>query len=227
MKIFLILISYLVYAAFWGRFILHAFIWYKSARQLRTGPSYAHGASLSLCLVTAIDILFFRRLFNENKLLWLGSWTFHVSFILVVLRHLNYFFYPVPSCITHIQPFGLVAGYILPVSLFYLLAYRIAGREKYISYHNFFLLGMVLLISLSGLLMRMFFSPNLVDVKGFMLGILTFRPDLLPDSSLFFIHFSLVLLLVPFLPLHIFAAPVVTMESGRREAGLRMVIHDK
>jgi len=227
MKIFLLVIAYLVYAAFWGRFVSHILIWCRSSQNLKTVPLCISRPSPSLCLIMAVDIIFFRRLFNENKMLWIGSWTFHVSFILVTLRHLMYFFYPVPACITYIQPFGLVAGYILPVSLFYLLAIRIAGREKYVSYHNFFLLGMVLLISLSGLLMRIFFRPDLVDVKGFILGILKFRPDLLPDSPLFFIHFSLVLLLVPFLPLHIFAAPVVTMESGRREAGLRMVMHDK
>jgi hypothetical protein len=100
-------------------------------------------------------------------------------------------------------------------------------RTKYVSYQNYFILGLVFAISALGLLMRNFFVPDLPEVKEFALGILRFGPWKVPGSLLFLAHFSLVLLLVPYLPFHIFTAPYVMGEARRREAGLKMVMHDR
>ncbi len=225
MKTILILAAYSVYAIFLGRLLWHALIWCRAVREPGIAQDDAGGA---VCLLTAMDLIFFRRLFVVDKLVWVGSWTFHVSFFLVVLRHLKYFMDPVPYWIACIQPAGLVAGYVLPVSLAYTILLRLTvRREKYISYYNFFILGLVLIISIAGLLMNAVYMVDVVDVKYFIMGIFAFKPAAAPESFLFIMHFLLVLLLLLYLPFHIFTAPFVTMAARRREEELGLVMHGK
>jgi nitrate reductase gamma subunit len=230
MRIILFLAAYIVYAAFWYRVVFHALVWFRATVRYDVSPALKPGQSARVCAVSALDLLFFRKLFESGKMLWLGSWVFHVSFVFVILRHLRYFLNPVPACITFIQPAGVVAGYTLPASLFYLMLLRLLGRKryvsKYVSYYNFFLLGLLFSISAIGLVMHLYLVPDLPGVKAFVLGILAFKPQPVPGSVLFFIHFVLVLFLVPYLPTHFFSAPLVIVEARKREEGLREVLHD-
>jgi len=43
----------------------------------------------------AREVALFESLFKSNKWIWLFGWLFHVSLLLVVLRHLRYFTDPV------------------------------------------------------------------------------------------------------------------------------------
>jgi nitrate reductase gamma subunit len=230
MRIILFLAAYIVYAAFWYRVVFHVLVWFRATGRYGVMPALRPGQSARVCAVSALDLLLFRRLFASGKMLWLGSWIFHISFVFVILRHLRYFLNPVPGCISFIQPVGVVAGYTLPASLFYLMLLRLFGRKKYVSkyvsYYNFFLLGLLFSISVIGMLMHLYFVPDLPAVKEFVLGIVTFRPEPVPGSVLFVIHFLLVLFLVPYLPTHLFSAPLVIVEARRREEGLNDVLRD-
>jgi len=75
--------------------------------------------------------------------------------------------------------------------------------------------------------MRTVFRADTVAIKGFVTGIFSFTPVNSPDGIPFIIHFALALLLVAFLPSHIFAAPFVIMEARKREEELRMILHEK
>jgi nitrate reductase gamma subunit len=229
MRIILFLAAYIVYAAFWYRVVFHALVWLRATGRYDASPALKPGQSARICAVSALDLLLFRKLFESGKVLWLGSWIFHVSFVFVILRHLRYFLSSVPACITFIQPAGVVAGYTLPASLFYLMLLRLLGRKryvsKYVSYYNFFLLGLLFSISATGLVMHLYLVPDLPGVKEFILGILAFKPAPVPGSVLFVIHFILVLFLVPYLPTHIFSAPLVIIEARKREEGLRSITH--
>ena len=88
------------------------------------------------------------------------------------------------------------------------------------------LLGLLFAISTLGLLMYLDFKPDLVGVKLFILGILSFAPQPLPQSLLFLAHFILVLVLVLLLPSHIFTAPLVMFEARKRDQALRGVMHE-
>ena len=61
----------------------------------------------------ALEVLLFRSLFRntraemregprltyaENKLLWLGALAFHWSFLFILVRHMRFFFEPIPGC---------------------------------------------------------------------------------------------------------------------------------
>jgi len=224
MEKLLIVVVYAVYAAFWLRFLGHALVWWNATQTLV--EPVASGARVKACALTATDIVFFNRLFRVNPGLWFGEWVFHVTLTLVLLRHLRYVLNPVPACIWWVQLPGLIAGYVLPFSLLYILVIRLfTNQEKYASLRNVFFLGLVLVISCIGLLMQALFKPDIVGVKLFILGLLGFSPATVPHSILFVLHFSLVLVLIPLLPTHIVTAPLVMMEARKREQALPLVIH--
>jgi len=223
----LVLTAYLLYLAFCFRFLLRALLWYKAARQ-QSVIGTANKISCRTVVSTGIEVLFFARLFHANKLLWTASWTFHLSLLLIFLRHSWYFMNPVPDFIIFIQPAGIAAGYVLPLSLVLILIIRSAGsRDRYVSFYNYFLVGVLLMISLTGLVMRNWFPPDLIAVKDFISGILIFKPDVLPESQLFVFHFLFALLLLPYVPFHLFTAPIVIFEANRREEGIGMILHEK
>jgi nitrate reductase gamma subunit len=191
-------------------------------------PVFLRRVPASVYLSTVFDILFFRRIFSSSKVLWIGSWLFHLSFFFVALQHMRYFFPSLPDCLILLQPVGVVAGYLLPFSLLYLMVLRtVKKKDRYVSSYNYVISGILFFISSVGLTMRMFFRPDLLSVKQFSLGIFGFSPQALPDSSLFLIHIALFLLLLPYLPTHILAAPFVNLEANRRMEELRYVIHEK
>ncbi len=226
MSLILIAAAYLVYAAFWLRLGLHTVLWLRAARQQTAGPAAAEKSPVS-CATAAIDIIFFRRLFASNKPLWPGSWVFHVSFPVVIFCHLRYVLAPVPGCIVAAQPFGVFAGYLMAGSLAYVMLLRAAAKTRYLSRQNYLILGLVFLIGITGLIMRNYLPPDLVDVKSFVTGLVGMKPAPLPAGFFFSLHFFLVLLLVPFLPFHLFTAPLVTLEARRREDTLQKVMHDR
>jgi len=224
----LILAAYAVYAAFWVRFFTHFLQWWRAARRVEAPLPPPSRSRMQVCVLAATDVVLLGRVLNVNPALWLGEWTFHVSFLLVLLRHLRFFLDPVPAWVWCAQIPGLVAGYALPLSLAYILVVRLLTKhEKYAAPANVFLLGLVLAIGSLGVVMHAFFKPDLVDVKLFILGILRFSPAALPGSALFLLHFVLVLVLVPFLPTHLLTAPLVMLEARKRESALRLVLHEK
>jgi nitrate reductase gamma subunit len=219
------LISYLFFIV---RFAWQGIIWFRASGHAAAYPVFLKKVPASVYSSTLLDILFFRKIFNTSKLLWAGSWVFHVSFFFVALRHMRYFFPSLPDCLILLQPVGVVAGYLLPLSLLFLMALRtVKKKDRYVSSYNYFISGMLLFISSIGLTMRMFFRPDLLSVKQFSLGIFGLSPQALPDSALFLFHLALFLLLLPYLPTHIIAAPFVNLEVNRRMEELRYVIHEK
>ena len=227
MDVLLMLLAYMIYIAFLVRVFAHARIWLNAAVQSAT-PRRAPLGSFSVCALTALEVFFFRKLFSNDKLLWPGSWLFHLSLFFVLMRHLRYFLLPVPGCIAAVQPYGIFAGYTLLIALvFILFVLLLSGEKRYVSYSNYLILSALLLLSISGLLMRNFYRPDLLQAKAFILGILTFRPEAAPSGVLFTFHFLMALLLLPYLPSHIFTAPLVIAEAARREEDLRMIMHEK
>lgn len=148
------------------------------------------------------DALWFPSLFKGDKLLWLGSFFFHGFLWLVVLRHLRFFFYPVPEWVMGIQTLGLYAGYFIPLPLSFLLARRLVmERNLYLSIlGDFFALFLLLAIAISGILLEVFFRTYVVDVKALILGLVYLQPVTPEINWLFGLHFLLIMVLMVYFP---------------------------
>ncbi|MBI5183548.1 MAG: respiratory nitrate reductase subunit gamma [Nitrospinae bacterium] len=226
------ILVYIVGAIFILGFIYKTWIWGKSAVPLRIvgtpGPKTFPGVILRIMG----EVFLFKSLFRGNKLLWLGGWIFHIAFLFIILRHLRYFFYPVPIWIIELQIVGIYAGYIILIPLVYLLLRRwVVDRNRYISTPmDYITLFLIIVIAFTGILMKEYIRVDLVDVKAFILGLLTLQPSIKPQSVLFLIHFLSVLLLIVYFPfsklMHaggIFFSPTRNQRDNARE--IRHVNH--
>ena len=171
-----------------------------------------------LILLTLCDVIFLRRLFRVNKVLWLGEWLFHLSFMLVVLAHLRFILGFLPSWWHHLVCAGKYAGLIMTSSMIYILVVRASvDYRRYISPGNLVLIVLIFIIGLSGVLMRFVTRVDIVSVKAFMLGIFSFDLQPPPAHTVFALHYIFVLMLMLYLPSHIITAPLIASEARKRE----------
>jgi nitrate reductase gamma subunit len=176
----------------------------------------------------ALDILLFRSLLKNEKIeleaphrllfrthtrLWLGAMAFHWSFLVILLRHLRLFLEPVPSVVVILQRLDSIFQGLLPViyisdiiflaALVYLFLRRVISPQvKYISLaSDYFVLLIFAGIAISGVLLRVISKVDLVQVKEWVMGMLSFHP--IPPKGvnlLFYIHLFFVSLLIAYFP---------------------------
>lgn len=201
-KFFFPVLAYLGITVFLGGVIYRFWVWLKTPVPLRIVLTPAPKTTLGVGKRLAGDILLFPPLFQADRLLWILGWSFHFLLLLVIFRHLRFFFYPVPSWIETMQAPGLYAGYFLPLPLAGLLIRRlITERGLYLSIGgDYFALLLLLAISLSGLLLAKFFRVYLVDVKAMIIGLMHFQPVPFSSPWLFTLHFLLVFILIIYFP---------------------------
>jgi len=150
----------------------------------------------------AREVVLFESLFRGNKWTWIFGWMFHLGLFLVTLRHLRYFLNPVPLPIELVQPFGIYAGFAMVVGLAGLWARRfLVDRVRYISApSDHLILGLLILIGCSGLLMSFVVHTDVVAVKSFFLGLLSFNLQPIPSDPLLLVHLLLVVGLMIIFP---------------------------
>jgi nitrate reductase gamma subunit len=150
----------------------------------------------------AEEVVLFKSLFRSNKWIWVFGWIFHFALLLVLMRHLRYFTEPVWWWVNLIQPFGKYAGYAMVIGLLGLLARRIlVARVKYISApSDYLMLLLLILIGVSGLVMKYITHTDIVAVKAFFLGLMRFDIQPLPADTMLLIHLALVAILMLVFP---------------------------
>lgn len=148
------------------------------------------------------DIVWFKSLFKGNKWTWIGGIVFHYAFLMVVLRHLRYFLYPEPAWVMQLQTAGIYAGIVLPIAVLYLLMRRTTvDRTMYVSsLADYFVLALIFGIAVTGLLMKFYVRPFMVDIKAFVFGIFSANPSSAPFEPVFLLHILLVSLLLAYFP---------------------------
>jgi len=204
----------------------------------------------SVILRMALEVLLFRSLFrntfsevrdgrlahSSRKWLWLGALVFHAAFFTVIFRHLRLFVEPVPPCLHILElldgfmqigvPALYMSGVILLLATMYLFARRIhIPQVKYISLPaDYFPLFLIFAIALTGILMRYFTKVDIISVKQFLMGLVTFSPQLQPGIGvIFYIHVLLVSTLLAYFPfsklMHaggVFFSPTRNMANNSR-----------
>jgi nitrate reductase gamma subunit len=196
--------------------------WIKPSRL--DNPSTTAGAVARM----ALEILLFRSLFRntkaeiregprlifgEKKILWLGALAFHWSFLFILLRHLRFFFEPVPGCVLMAQgldaffqigtPVLYATDLIILAALIYLFARRVFDSQvRYISlFADYFALFLLIGLALSGVFMRYFTRTDLMGVKELAMGIVTLSPAVPAGvGPVFFMHLFLLSMLLAYFP---------------------------
>lgn len=197
-----------------------------------------------------LEVFFFRSLFRNLKTekqgdklgfgsakwLWLGALAFHWSMLIILLRHLRFFLYPVPAIIQGLEgldsflqidlPIIYITDILILVALTYLLLRRFfVPKVRYISLaSDYFPLFLLLGIATTGILMRYFLRVDLVSVKELAMGLVTFNTFIPTDvGSIFYIHVFLVCSLFAYFPwsklMHaggIFLSPTRNMANNSR-----------
>lgn len=199
------LLAYLAAAVFVFGFLNKVLLYFRTPSPLKIPVTPAPKTSMGVVMRLIPEVLFFRSLLKggtTEKILWVGGWFFHVSFLLIVLRHTRYFTFPVPECIMYFQQIGIWAGLIFPITLLILIVRRFTNERiaQITLFQDYFILVLIMAIGLTGLMLKFLVRTNLVDVKAYVYGLATFSPVQLPDSPLFLIHFGLVLLLLAYFP---------------------------
>jgi len=142
------------------------------------------------------EVVFFESLWKGNKWIWIFAQLFHASLWLILIRHARYFLDPVPTLVVLAQPFGKYAGLTFVLGALGLLARRMfVTRVRYISAPSDYLMLLLFIgIGLSGLTMTFVSHTDIVGVKAFFLGLMTFNWQPLPSSPFLLIHLGLVAL---------------------------------
>jgi nitrate reductase gamma subunit len=197
--------------------------WIKASRV--DSPSTTGGVVARL----ALEVLLFRSLLKNEKvelheptkvlfktstLLWLGALAFHWSLLVIVVRHLRFFLEPVPTVMVVLQRFDSILQNLMPIlyisdvviliALAYLFLRRVIYPQiRYISLpSDYFVILIIAGIAFSGILMRLIYKVDLVQVKAWVLSMIRFHP-VLPQGAnlLFYIHLFFISLLIAYFPL--------------------------
>ena len=196
--------------------------WIKSANI--DNPSTTGGVIVRMIL----EVVFLRSLFRNTKCelkegskisykwekwLWLFSLIFHWSLFTVLFRHLRFFTEPVPACVQLLEkldgflqiglPGLMLSGVALLAAVTFLFLRRIwIPQVKYISLgSDYFPLFLIFGIAFTGILMRYFTKVDIVGVKAFTMGLVTFTPHITKGvGSIFYVHLFFVSVLLAYFP---------------------------
>lgn len=204
-----------------------------------TGSGYLNNpkSRTAAAIRVASEVLVFRSLFKNtkydlvthvnksNRFLWLGAITFHVCFIVILIRHTRLFVQPVPSFVVNIHMLDTITadsitGLLIIAALSYLLVRRLVFPEmKYISIlSDYFALLLLLSIVITGNLMKYFVRVDVATAKQLMLGVFTFSPISGDVHWLFGLHLLSVSLLLAYFPFSkLMHAPGVLFSPTRNQ----------
>ncbi len=177
------------------------------------------------------EVVFFESLFKSTKWTWLFGWMFHMALLLVIARHFRYFQDPVWGWVNFIQPFGKYAAFLMMAGLAGLWLRRlVVDRVRYISApSDHLMLALIMAIGASGILMSgiltkfgfseaFAFRTDIVAVKAFFIGLMTFNWQPLPSDAMLLIHLTLVATLMIIFPISkLLHAPGVFFSPTRNQ----------
>jgi nitrate reductase gamma subunit len=157
-----------------------------------------------------------KLLFRSSTLLWLGAMAFHWSLLVIGVRHLRFFLEPLPDCIVvlirvdsifqgffRLLPVPYITDFLIFFALAYLFFRRVVSPQiRYISIpSDYFVLLLLGGIAISGILMRVLYKQDLVQVKEWVMAMLRFQPMLPKGVTLLFtVHLFFVSFLAAYFP---------------------------
>ena len=174
----------------------------------------------------ALEVTVFQSLFRGNIWTWVLGILFHYGMLIALIRHLRYFTDPVWGWVEMMQWMGIYAGFAMLAGLAGLFARRIfVDRVRYISSPSDYLILLLLFfIAFSGMMMKYVSHTDIIAVKEFIRGVMTFHWAPLPTDIPVLVHFALVILLMIIFPMSkmihapgVFFSPTRNMVDNPRE----------
>lgn len=206
------ILPYITLVVLVGGMIYRLVTWYKmpSPGKLTLFPAPPAGGGLVLGVLKEAFLL--RTLFKADKVLWQGSWGFHILLLLIFFGHFRVVT-DFPRIWTAMQMdqagvdtmsavLGGGAGVMILMAVLFLLVRRLVlTRVRDISSAaDYLVLILLIAVILTGDYMRFFTQFDLNETRTYFAGLVTFRPQL-PQSRFFLFHFFLgqiLLMCIPF-----------------------------
>ena len=164
------------------------------------------------------DVLLLRSTFFADRWAWIFGAAFHFGLFLVLARHLRYFLDPswvgpLWKLVVLVQPFGFYGGLALPLGAgAWWLRQIVLSRGRILSgWPDHAVMGLLIAIPLVGYANTLVHT-DVVAVKAFMVGLITFHWQPLPEDPLLLIHLWLVAVLMVLLP---FSRVLLLLPLGR------------
>lgn len=200
----------------------------RSLRWIKHSKLEAPFTGWQVFLRMTLEVLTFRSLFRNtaaghvegekvvyasSKWLWAAALAFHYSFLVILLRHLRFFLDPVPAFVALMEsldgffqvgvPGMLLTDIALLGAVGFLFLRRISRPQlRYISLAaDYFPLFLIFAIGATGVWMRHFDKVDLLAVKQFAIGFVTFSP-VIPEGigAIFYMHIILIFALIAYFP---------------------------
>jgi nitrate reductase gamma subunit len=212
------------------------FTWLRAPVPLKIVLTPAPVTGAGVARRIAGELFLFRSLLKGDRWLWCAAWMFHISLVMLAVGHFGGLVAPefaqrslgLTEGQFHelAQIAGGVFGILAVVPLLGLLLRRLAkDRLRYIStFSDYLALGLLLLIIMTGNLMRFMGGLDLAQARLFVSGLLALRPVAPPADPAFALHLVLVCVLLAYIPfsklIHmggLFFSPTLTQKNDSRE----------
>ena len=265
--IFGVLVPYAAAAAFLLGFVYRVVKWGKTPVPFHIPTTCGQQKSLSwikpngienpsgtggVVIRMLLEVLLFRSLFKNRKTkmkgeylvygwapwLWLAGMAFHWSFLLIVIRHLRFFFQSVPAAVQSLEHldsilnWGVPALYItdviflVAVTCLFLRRVTLSQMKAISLPADFFPLFLLLGIGTSGVLMRYQTRVDVVGVKELVMGLVSLHPSVVSGiGTIFYVHLFLISALFAYFPwsklVHaggVFLSPTRNLSNNSRVA---------
>ncbi|MBI5331090.1 MAG: respiratory nitrate reductase subunit gamma [Betaproteobacteria bacterium] len=193
----------------------------RTPAPLKIPTTPAPTTHLGVAARMAREVVLFESLFKSNKWIWVFGWLFHVGLALVLARHVRYFQEPVWFWVEFVQPFGKYASFMMLAGLAGLWARRfLVDRVRYISTpSDHLMLALLIAIGLTGVVMSFVSHTDIIALKAFALGLMTFDWQPLPADGPLLAHLFLVALLMIIFPVSkLLHAPGIFFSPTRNQA---------
>ncbi len=196
------------------------FIFARTPQPLKIPTTPAPTTRLGVWARMIREVTVFESLFKSNKWIWLFGWLFHLCLFAELAWHLRYFTEPVWFFLPWMQWFINFTGFGMIAGLAGLWARRfLVDRVRYISnLSDHLMLALLAGIAASGLSMKYLFHTDIISLKAFFLGLMTFNWQPLPADAPLLVHLTLVATLMIVFPVSkLLHAPGVFFSPTRNQ----------
>ena len=143
------------------------------------------------------QIVLFTPLFRNDKKLWVYSWLFHLSLVLILLGHIRMFLgMQVDERVAF--ALGTSFGLVFLTAMLFLLLRRLGEARVISTAEDYLALLLLISIAMTGLAMRL--SGHQYDFTGYLASLVSLSPRAPEYDSILVAHALLAQLLIAYLP---------------------------